>query len=211
MKIKAITFNIRCCDDKDGHAIFERAPRLAEATLPYDADIIGFQEYRPKWEEHVEKYYGEKYEIFNKYRDDNRPESAPILWKKDRFDLIDKGYFWLSDTPEIPSDGWDTLGHKRIAEYVVLSCKESGRKFAYINTHYGFGDECHIKSSKLIYEYSKKISDLPTFITGDFNMPPKARDMLKLQSILSMQISLPIRTRKPPITGTTPRSTQMPT
>ena len=41
-----------------------------------------------------------------------------------------------------------------------------------MNTHYGFGDECQIKSSKLIYNYAKKISDHPMFVTGDFNMCP---------------------------------------
>ena len=42
MKLKVISFNIRCKDDKDGHAISERAPRLADLTLPLDADLIGF-------------------------------------------------------------------------------------------------------------------------------------------------------------------------
>lgn len=174
MELKVISFNIRCCDDKDGHSISERAPRLAEATVPYDADVIGFQEYRPKWEEHIEKYYGEKYEIFNKYRDEKKPESTPILWKKDKFICVEKGYFWLSDTPDEESDGWDTIGCKRIAEYVVLSCKESGKKFTYINTHYGFGDDCQVKSSRLIAERAKAISTLPTFVTGDFNMIPSS-------------------------------------
>jgi endonuclease/exonuclease/phosphatase family metal-dependent hydrolase len=41
-----------------------------------------------------------------------------------------------------------------------------------MNTHYGFGDNGQIKSSKLIYEYSQKISNNPTFVTGDFNMFP---------------------------------------
>lgn len=53
MKLKVISFNIRCRDDNYGHAIYERAPRLASLTLPLDADIIGFQEYTPKWEEHI--------------------------------------------------------------------------------------------------------------------------------------------------------------
>ena len=66
MELKVITFNIRCCDDPDGHSIPERAPRLSQTTAPYDADIIGFQEYRPAWEEWINKYFSEEYEIFNK-------------------------------------------------------------------------------------------------------------------------------------------------
>ena len=41
-----------------------------------------------------------------------------------------------------------------------------------MNTHYGFGDKCQIDSSDLIYKYNKQITDLPTLITGDFNMFP---------------------------------------
>ena len=66
MKLKVISFNIRSCDDKDGNSIPERAPRLYKVTAPYDADVLGIQEYIPKWESGIEEFFGEKYEIFNK-------------------------------------------------------------------------------------------------------------------------------------------------
>ena len=70
------------------------------------------------------------------------------------------------------SDGWDDLGYKRICVYAVLRRRSDGATFTFMNTHFGFGDGCHVKSARLIYEYAKKISDYPTFITGDFNMTP---------------------------------------
>ena len=174
MELKVISFNIRYCDDKDGNSIKERAPRLAEVTKKYDADIIGFQEYTVPWEEQIAKFYPE-YEIFNKYRSVYQLESAPILWKKDRFECISKGYFWLSDTPEVESRGWDSLYNCwRMCEYVTLRHIESGKLFTYMNTHYGFGDKGQIDSSRLIYDYSRKISLLPTLTTGDFNMTPES-------------------------------------
>ena len=176
MELKLISFNIRCCDDKDGNSIKERAPRLAEVTGKYDADIIGFQEYTVPWEKEIEKYYLDKYEMFNLYRSKSELEGAPILWKKCKFELLDKGNFWLSDTPEVESRGWDELYNCwRMCEYVILKHIESGKIFTYMNTHYGFGDNGQVASSKLIYEYSKKISSNPTFITGDFNMRPTSK------------------------------------
>ena len=175
MKLKVISFNIRCCDDKDGNSVAERAPRLAAVTEPYGADVIGVQEYTPIWEKPLFEYFGDKYEIFNKYRcTEGHIESAPLLWLRDKFECIKKGYFWLSDTPEVESRGWDTLPHNRICLYAVLRDKESGQSFAFMNTHFGFGDECQTKSASLISGYADKISDLPTFITGDFNMTPKS-------------------------------------
>ncbi|MEE0928010.1 MAG: endonuclease/exonuclease/phosphatase family protein [Acutalibacteraceae bacterium] len=171
MELKVITFNIRCCDDKNGHSIKERAPRLKAVLDPIDADVIGFQECRNDWEEYIPRDFGNKYEIFLVHRGDD--ESAPILWKKDKFDLIKKGCFWLSDTPEEASKGWDELYDcYRICMYAVLKDKNSGEQFCFMNTHYGFGDKGQTDSSDLIYKYSKEISNLPTFITGDFNMRP---------------------------------------
>lgn len=172
MELKLISFNIRYGDDPDGNSIVERAPRLAEITKRYDADIIGFQEFTVPWEEQIEKFYPE-YEMFLKYRSVKELEAAPILWKKGKFELLDKGYFWLSDTPEVESRGWDELYNCwRMCEYVILKHIESGKVFTHMNTHYGFGDKGQVDSSKLIYEYAGKISQNPTFITGDFNMRP---------------------------------------
>ena len=175
MEIKVISFNIRCTDDINGHSILERAPRINQVVKPYDADVIGFQEYKPAWEEHIEKYFGDKYDLFNKYRSTEEwdIESPPILWKKDKFDCVKKGYFWLSDTPEKESKGWDTqCPCTRICLYVVLEEKASGSCFTFMNTHFGFGDDCQEKSANLICKSAKEISDYPTFVTGDFNMIP---------------------------------------
>ncbi len=175
MILKAISFNIRCCDDKDGNSISERAPRLAEITKKYDADIIGFQEFTVPWEAEIEKFYPE-YEMFMKYRSKNELEAAPILWKKGKFELLDTGYFWLSDTPEVESRGWDELYNCwRMCQYVILKHIESGKVFTHMNTHYGFGDNGQVASSKLISEYASKISSNPTFVTGDFNMRPTSK------------------------------------
>ena len=173
MRLKVISFNIRCCDDVDGNSIIERSPRLYKVIEPYEADVIGIQEYTPLWESEIERLFGQNYEIFNKYRTSSGwIESAPILWKKDRFECVKKGYFWLSDTPEVESAGWDEMKHNRICIYAILSDKQSGESFVFMNTHLGFGNECQKKSVALICDYAKKISSLPTFITGDFNMTP---------------------------------------
>ena len=65
MRIKVISFNIRCVDDENGNSIQERAPRLSMITTPYDADVIGFQEYTPFWEDSINRYFCDKYEFFN--------------------------------------------------------------------------------------------------------------------------------------------------
>ncbi len=176
MRIKAISFNIRCTNDENGNSIQERAPRLASVIAPYDADVIGLQEYTPIWEDYIPKFFSDKYEFFNKYRTDTGwIESAPIVWKKEKFDCLKRGYFWLSDTPEIMSGGWDDFGHNRICLYALLQEKESGKTFVFMNTHLGFGEENQVMSVHLIQRYMESFSSLPTLLTGDFNMTPTSR------------------------------------
>lgn len=174
MKINAISFNIRYCDDDNGNSIAERAPRLSTITSRYGADVIGFQEYTPLWESYIKQFYNDEYDMFLKYRSETgNLEGTPILWRKDKFDCIKTGYFWLSDTPEVESRGWDEVCHCfRMCVYVILKEKTTGEIFTFMNTHFGFGDKGQIASAKLIYDYSKKISNYPTFVVGDFNMNP---------------------------------------
>lgn len=175
MKLKIVSFNIRNCGDVNGHSVPERAKRLQKIVMPLDADIICFQEYSNWWVPHIEEIFAGKYEMFNKFRAENDFESPPILWKKDKFNCLKKGYFWFSDTPEVESRGWDEKYNCfRICLWAVLEEKSSGEKVTVFNTHFGFGDGGQVASAKLLHKYVKKVSSHPTFITGDFNMTPKS-------------------------------------
>ncbi len=174
MELNVVSFNIRCCDDKGGYSIAERAPRLNAVIAPYNADILALQEYRPAWEKHIAAFYDSEYDMFLKYRNQTVDiEASPILWKRDKFALVDSGYFWLSDTPLVESRGWDEVYNCfRMCAWVILEEKSSGTRFAVMNTHFGFGDRGQIKSAELIAGYSASISPYPTVILGDFNMHP---------------------------------------
>lgn len=172
MKINMISFNLRCCDDPNGNSIAERAPRLRKILPQYNADILCFQEISEPWQPYLEADYTNEYEMYLQFRNQTGYlEALAILWKKEKFECVDRGCFWLSDTPEVESRGWDAVYNCfRICIYAILKEKETGRSFVVMNTHYGFGDKGQIDSCNLIHAYSKKISHLPTFVTGDFNM-----------------------------------------
>ena len=171
MNLKVVSFNIRCANDPEGHSIEERAPRLKAVLDTVKADIIGFQECQLDWEKIIEKDYLEEYEMYLVHRKD--PESCPILWRKDRFDCIEKGHFWLSDTPDVMSGGYDDLYHcYRICLWAILKDKNTGEEFLYMNTHFGFGDDAQTKSANLIAERAKRIGNFATVLTGDFNLTP---------------------------------------
>lgn len=181
--MKVVSFNIRCANDANGHSVAERAPRVKALIDKYDPDVIGFQEVVPRWMEHIPGHYSDTYEIFHKYRDDRVDiEGCPILWKKDKFECLDKGYFWYSDTPDIHSKGWCSWGHYRICMWAKLRDKEKGVDFHFFNTHFGFGDAGQIGSTKLILDHIKNLDAHAVVLTGDFNMTndyPAYKDMVK--------------------------------
>ena len=179
MKIKVVSFNIRCRDDENGHLIKQRALRLKTLLDIQNADVIGLQECTPVWLEAIQKDYADTYEIFNVWRGVS-DESTPILLKRAMFEVVDKGCFWLSDTPHIPSNGWDTIGCNRTLLWAELKEVSTGKKLLFLNTHFGFGDEGQKKSVALIRSFAEKYSDLPMVLTGDFNMEhisPAYKDM----------------------------------
>ncbi len=97
--LKIISFNIKCGGSGE-HAIPVRAPLLKTILDQYDADLIGLQEATPDWIECIERDYGDEYVIFNQYRAKDSLESTPLLFKKSRFECLDHGHFWLSETPQ---------------------------------------------------------------------------------------------------------------
>ena len=190
MKIKVISQNIRCANDPDGHSIEERAPRIRALMEKYDADLVGFQEIKPVWLEHLTDFFSKNYEIHCVYRTTTgKPEGPAMMWKKEVFECLDKGVFWLSDTPEQESDGWDTLGYPRNVVFATLRHKESGKIFTHFNTHYGFGEEGQLKMNGVILQKMNE-AGTPCFVTADFNFTPESsayKDIIKTLTDVNTQ------------------------
>lgn len=170
MNLNVISFNIQCWDAPNGNSILERAPRVRKLIVPRKPDLIGFQEATPVWLEILNRDYGDNYEIYNVYRSEDSPESTPIAWNKERFQSLDRGNLWYSDTPEVESAGWDEIYKcPRIFTWVRLKEKSTGREFCFASTHFGFGDTCQRKSAQILISFARRMG-CPCVITGDFNM-----------------------------------------
>ncbi len=165
--MRVMSYNLRCCDDANGHSVDERAPRVLGIIRDFSPDLIGFQEVTPKWVERLgtlEDTYGK----ILMYRSSESLESTPVLYKKSVFVLLNGHYFWLSETPDEPSKGWGASYH-RICTATRLLHRESGLTFTYINTHFDFNSEFQRESAKLLCGFSDIIRDDQIIITADFN------------------------------------------
>jgi endonuclease/exonuclease/phosphatase family metal-dependent hydrolase len=98
-------------------------------------------------------------------------EFSAILYRKDRFELLDGNTFWLSETPEEKgSVGWDAA-LPRIVTWVKFKDKQTGKVFFHFNTHFDhIGVVARNESAKLLKQRAHSIAgDTPVIITGDFN------------------------------------------
>ncbi|KAI9803312.1 MAG: hypothetical protein M1825_002103 [Sarcosagium campestre] len=95
----------------------------------------------------------------------------PAVWKLKSFKTI-----WLSETPSVPSRGWDAASI-RILTVGVFQHQASKKRVVAMNTHLDDqGSKSRENSAKIIVreieEYSSKDSDsgpTPVFLAGDFN------------------------------------------
>lgn len=152
-----------------------RAGECISILRRYDADLIGFQEVQTRnrsiLDAHLEQYMSE-YGLKTCHQADEDTLYNPIYWKPTRFEKLDAGGFYLSETPELWSKSWDAM-HVRSATWLRLRCLRTNFAFLYANVHLDHrGKQARIESSKLIVRQLmalRQIGNPPVIISGDFN------------------------------------------
>ena len=169
--IRIISCNVRYLnfEDQGNRSWFCRADKLLGAVAREAPGIIGFQEVT-RWQYRylVDTLPG--YDSVITYRDDTRwAEGCPVFYHKSLYTLVDKGSFWLSETPEVMSRDWGA-GCYRVCSYVILREKASGKDFVVFNTHLDHAsDEARIGGIRVVMDKITRFGGLPSVIMGDFN------------------------------------------
>jgi len=166
------SFNVRYDNPRDsGNLWSTRLPRVAALIAFHDFDIVGTQEGLQHQLEGMQALLP-GYTYYGIGRDDGalKGEHSAIFIKKDAFTILDKGDFWLSETPTQPGFGWDARIN-RICSWVLIQHKVTHKKMYCFNVHYDHQAMIARKeSSKLILEKIKTIAgNAPVILTGDFN------------------------------------------
>ena len=129
------SFNVRSPEDPAPNNWRARIPRMLDVMNKYKMDSIGMQELV---EEQKKALLGDGsvYAAVGVGRDPNlRGEYCCVFYRKDRFDCLDNGTFWLSETPEVAgSMSWKT-NCRRICTWAKLKDKKTGKEFVHFNTH----------------------------------------------------------------------------
>ena len=172
--LTAMSFNIRTANAKDGTNSWEfRADAVLEMIKDQKPDVIGMQEALLRQVQPLD-YFLDDYKWVGVGREDGKKdgEIMAIFYNKKTTSLLKWGTYWLSDTPDKPSKGWDAE-YMRTATWALLKDKKSGKKFFMVNTHLdNSGAEARKNGLSLILERIAAMNPdgLPLLLTGDFNM-----------------------------------------
>ncbi|UOG76527.1 endonuclease/exonuclease/phosphatase family protein [Hymenobacter tibetensis] len=171
--MKVATYNIRYDNVQDtANAWMKRLPHLTNLIRFQDFDVLGTQEVLAnQLQDMASKLPG--YEHIGVGRDDGKQggEFSAIFYKKDKYNLLQQGTFWLSPTSTVPSKGWDAQ-LPRVCTWGKFQEKNTGFTFYMFNTHFDHvGVEARKESAKLILAKVKAMAaTTPVLLTGDFNI-----------------------------------------
>ncbi len=168
-----LTFNLRYDNPGDSlNAWPYRKDHIASLIRYHEADVCGFQEALKGQIDDLSHLLPD-FGWCGVGRDDGRSagEFSPIFYRKNRFDLLHTGTFWLSDSPRVAgSEGWDAA-LPRIVTWALLHDHLTGRECLFFNTHFDHqGVVARQMSARLLLDSVRtKIGEWPVFVTGDFN------------------------------------------
>lgn len=185
--LNVMTYNIRYNNPGDSiNAWPNRKEWVKSLVMFYDTDILSIQEGLSDQVDYLQTATG--FAVEGVGRDDGKKagEFTAIYYNPKRFVKRVSGHFWLSETPEIPSKGWDAA-IVRICTWIRLYDKVRKQEFFVFNTHYDhLGAVARVRSSELIQKQIPLIAgDFPVILTGDLNVTPETESVGTLRTFLS--------------------------
>ncbi len=174
-EVRVVSYNIRYLNTKDtGENSWENRKHASINMVNEEKPtVFGLQEAVKAQVDFLAENLPE-YGYYGVGRDDGKEkgEFMAIFYHKDEVKLLDHGTFWLAETPDTPTKGWDGQCF-RTCTWALFECKDTGKHFAHFNTHLDHRGKVAQKEG--LKTIAKKIdelidADVPVFLTGDFNI-----------------------------------------
>ncbi|MCF7567852.1 endonuclease/exonuclease/phosphatase family protein [Sabulilitoribacter arenilitoris] len=184
-----MTYNIRYDNVNDGENQWSNRKGFLSNQITYNnPDIFGIQEGLHHQVQYLDSTFV-NYNYIGVARDDGKTkgEYSAIFYNKEKFDVLKQGTFWLSETPNKISVGWDAA-MERICTFGWFKDKITKQQFLVFNTHFDhIGKEARVESAALILNKIEEFNtkSLPVVVMGDFNLKPEEAPIKLLSKSLN--------------------------
>lgn len=164
--IRIVTYNV-LTEKWGGTETSARAEVFGAFLDVYKPDVVGVQELCEQWRKYLPAHLG-NYKLIGTVRADKGYSYSAIVYDASKYEVLAQGCETYS---------YHASAECRNMSWAVFMDPKTGVKFAFISTHWDFGDEENkVKMRKVqAEEMTKKIQSLkaeyncPVIITGDFN------------------------------------------
>nr|WP_199169771.1 endonuclease/exonuclease/phosphatase family protein [Rhodopirellula bahusiensis] len=186
----AMTYNVRYLNAHDREDLWSMRRSKVVETIA-SADVVGLQEVTVQQLHDIQEGTSD-WTWYGVGRDDGKEggEFAPIGYRHGRFEAMDHGTLWLSDTPTVAgSKGWDAA-LPRTMTWMVLRRKSDRAEFLVINSHFDHrGQRAREESGALVAaEVDQRAKNLPVIVMGDFNATTESAPLKAMRSGKSVSL-----------------------
>ncbi len=186
--LKVITYNIRLDVAIDGENDWSHRKEFFTSQIQfYEPDVFGIQEATPNQVIDISNALSQYNHIGIGREGVGKGESSNIYYKKARFSVTKETTFWLSETPNEISKGWDAACN-RVCTFALFKDLKSKKPFWVFNTHLDhIGEVARTKGIQLILSKIEAVNDqkLPVIFMGDFNSEPNENRIFELKKIMN--------------------------
>jgi endonuclease/exonuclease/phosphatase family metal-dependent hydrolase len=185
--LKIMTYNIRLDVASDGENAWpNRKDYFTSQIQFYSPDIFGVQEATPNQVIDIASALP-KYNKFGIGREEKGTgEACTIYYKKDRFQVQESNTFWLSETPDMVSRGWDAACN-RVCTYALFKDLRTKKTFWVFNLHLDhMGEVARVKGVELVLSKIAAVNTkkYPVFLMGDFNSEPDTKQIIEIKKVM---------------------------
>lgn len=183
--LKLMSYNIRLDVASDGQNAWPiRKDFFASQIQFYEPDIMGVQEAMPNQVIDLEQLLPQYNQVGIGREGQGKGESSSIFYRKEKLKVVSSNTFWLSDTPDLISKGWDAACH-RICTFALFQEINSDRLFWVFNTHLDHvGVQSRAKAIALLLAKIDQFNNFnyPVILMGDFNLEPDDKSIIELKT-----------------------------
>jgi endonuclease/exonuclease/phosphatase family metal-dependent hydrolase len=170
-EIRVLTFNIRLNRVLDGANAWPHRQEAVAKLIKDRADVAGLQEVKPEQRSWLIEQLPEFAFIGVGRAPNDTDESVPVVYRKDRFEAVASGTFWLSEAPDVA--GSTSWGNQlpRVCTWAKLRDRQGGSLFWFYNVHLDHqSGAAREKGLALVADRIRGAGgEAPSLLVGDFN------------------------------------------